>query len=146
MNDIILKAYFLNKCLVWLFVFMVITIVVISIFFNIPREDTVILSGCVIGAESYLVIFLNRFEPKYIKLFDKQFEVSYVNHKYFEKPESIYTKADVHATFSSEMLLLSDKNGIIAKIRKKALSQDDWYIIKNYFENSYPPKIHPNKP
>ena len=136
MNDIVLKAYFLNKLLVWFLFSAAISTFLIFFGFDIPREDRFILSTCIIGAETYFMFFLNRFEPKYIKLFDKKFEVSFVNHKYFEKPESIYDKPNVKVISTKEMILLFDEGGTIAKIRKKALNHDDWDTIKKYFSGT----------
>jgi hypothetical protein len=133
MDAINFRAYFMNMYVYWLIALAAISTTLIFITFDISRESRFMYSSLTMGAEVYLGLFLNRFEPEFIKLHDNQFEISYINFRSFVKPYAIYNKSEVKVGNKGDMLVISSNDKVIANIRKGALSAEDWTKANDYF-------------
>lgn len=139
MEVITFKAYYLNKCMYWLFAFWAVTFTAIFITVNISHEDRFVLSTFAITAELFFVLYLNRFDPKYISFDKDNIEItyvnlkSYINYKQSYPKEESFSKKDIKILKKENALILSNNIGIVAKIRRKALEAEDWETLKNYF-------------
>jgi len=133
MDAIILKAYFLNKLTYWLFPIIIIGLVVIYLKLNLTDEDRTMVCGAFIAIGFLIVFYLSRFEPKLIKFDEKNVEISYLAQPPFGKKSGIYAKNELRIFKKNDLLVLSTKVGIIAKIRRKALDAKDWEAVLRYF-------------
>jgi hypothetical protein len=133
MGAIIFKAYLINKLTYWLFAISVVVGVVIYREFNLTDEYRTIACGVSILTGFLIVFYLNRFEPKLIKLDNDIFEITYSNQRYFKREKANYSKNSVNVLDENDKLILSNEAGIIAKIRRKALEPEDWETLRNYF-------------
>jgi hypothetical protein len=133
MKDIVFNGFYLKKCTYWLLGLGLITFALVFTMLNVPREDRFIWGASLIGLEAYFVFYLNRFEPKVIRLHKENFEIMYRNYKFFEKADRVYLKNDTKVVAKRDMLILSNNNSIVGKVRKKELTYEDWRTITNYF-------------
>jgi len=139
MEVITFRAYYIDRCMYWLFAIWAVTITAIFATINIPREDRWTLSTCAIAAELFFVLYLNRFEPKYITLNDDDFEityvnsVSYINYKKAHRKEKSFSRNTIDSLKKEGIIILMHDNRTVAKIRKKALDADDWEKLIYYF-------------
>ena len=133
MKDIVFNGFYLKKCLYWLVGLGLISFALVFSMLNIPRLNRLIWSTSLIGLETYFVLYLNRFEPKVIRLHKENFEIIYRNYKYFEKADTVYLKNDINVVTKKDVLILYNDNNIVGKVRKKELTDEDWTTITNYF-------------
>jgi len=133
MKKIDFKGVYLEKCTYWLIIAGVITFVSVFKFLNLDLESRFIWATVLVGIETYFVFYLNRYEPKVINFNNDQFEIVYRNKIFFSKPDKVYLKKDVKAVAQPNIIILSDNNELICKLRKKDLSNTGWSLITNYF-------------
>jgi len=133
MADITFKQYYLDKCIYWLFSTVAVIIVVISLIFNFSFENRFFLCSALLGAGTYFNLYLNRFEPRLIELDNENFEITYFNQIIFAGKDRYYSKNVINVLKKDDALILSYNTNIVAKIRKTALSPEDWETLKNYF-------------
>ena len=133
MKDIVFNVFYLKKCLYWLIGIGLITFGLVFSMLNIPRQDRLIWATSLIGLETYFVLYLNRFEPKVIRLHKENFEIIYRNYKFFEKADMVYLKNNIKVIAKKGMLILSNNNIVVGKIRKNDLNEEDWKTITGYF-------------
>jgi len=140
MEEITFKAYYLSKCEYWLLAFSAAAIAFIFIPIDISREDRFVLSALAMGVGLRFVLYLNRHEPKYISVDNDNIEITYVNSKSYINPkqsfrkEKSYLKNEIKTSRKINMIILSNNIGVVAKIRKKALNDEDWATLNNYFD------------
>jgi len=133
MEDIDFKQYYLNRCIYWWFAISALVWYLVFLTLNIPREDRWALSSFIMGTGLYFVLYLNRLEPKHIALNEHDFEITYYNLQFFKRQDGTHLKREIRCSRESGSLILSNDTGIVAKIRKKSLSVEDWGILEKYF-------------
>jgi hypothetical protein len=79
----------------WLFAVWAVTWAVIFITINLSREDRYVLSTFAMTAELYFVLYLNRFEPKYMSLDKESLEITYVTLKSYINYKHSYPRKKV---------------------------------------------------
>jgi len=89
--------------------------------FKIDFETHVTLTAVFMGIGISFLLYLNRFEPKLIKLNDDYVEITYYEQRYFGRPVGNYVKSDIKALKEDNTLILSFDNAKIATIKRKAL-------------------------
>jgi len=134
MNGINFKQYYLSKCTYWLLAIVVTTIAVISVASNLSFENRFILTGVLLALGINVLLYLNRFEPKFIEFNKDYLEITYYEQRYFGRSVGNYAKNDIIVLKGDDALVLSNDTGKIATIRKKALDSEDWETLKNYFD------------
>jgi hypothetical protein len=134
MDAIVFKAYFINKLTYWLFPIIVIALAVIYLKLNLSEENRTMACGASIGVGFIVILYLNRFDPKLIKFDKENIEISYISQPPYGKKKGVYSKKELAVLKKNDLLILSNKTGIVAKMRRKALEDaKDWETLENYF-------------
>src|SRR6185503_3311752 len=131
MNVITFKGYYLNKCTNWWLAFSAIVGIIVFLMSNFTFENRWIFISVFLFAGLNVVMYLNRLEPKFLKLDNENFEITYFTRS-FAKKQALYSKNEVKVLKEFDKLTLSNDTGVIAKIRKKALYAKDWTTLENY--------------
>jgi hypothetical protein len=128
------KAYFLNKGIYWLIPISVAIWIIVFATLTIPREDRFSLSTILMGAVLATIMYLNRFDIRYLNLTEENIEVEYFDQgKFFTKKNAAYTKSEITVLETSNKFVLLNNSNKIAVIRKKATDTGDWEMLKKYF-------------
>jgi len=133
MKEISFNGTFRDKCTYYLIGLGLVTFILTFALLNIPRDERLIAATLLIGLETHFVFYLNRFEPKLMRLHNENFEITYSNYKFFEKEAGNYMKENIKVIVENSVLILSNNDGIIGKVRKKAVSNEDWKTVTEYF-------------
>jgi hypothetical protein len=133
---VIFKSHYLTKALFWLSGFGILISTVIFLKIDLPIEDKFQISTTIVGLGSIIVIFLNTFEPHFIKFNTQGFKIDYMNKLLFKRGERSYLKNEIKVLVDKKGLILSNDSGRLAIIRRKALGEDDWIAVEQYFSSS----------
>jgi hypothetical protein len=133
MNTVVLKSYYLNKNLYWLFGAGALLATVIFLTFNISTANVYQIVMPSLGLGCIVLVYLNRLEPHYIKLGKDEFTVDCINKLIFKYGVKTYLKNQISVSLNKGVLVLYDNLGKKAIIREKAVTAEDWILIKEYF-------------
>jgi len=133
---VIFKSHYLTKSLFWLSGFGVLISTLIFLKIDLPIEDKFQISTTIVGLGGIIVIFLNRFEPHFIKFNNQEFKIDYINKLLFKRGERSYLKNEIKVLVDKKGLILSNDSGRLAIIRRKSLGEDDWIVVEQYFLSS----------
>lgn len=133
MNTIVFKSYYLTQGLYWLIAIEILLSTIIFLGFNISVGPKYQLCTTLVGLGSIFVLYLNRLEPHYIKFTNDGFTIDYINKVIFKYNVKMYLKNELKVSINNGVLVLYNNLGNQAIIRERALTTEDWIIIKQYF-------------
>jgi hypothetical protein len=133
MDVINLKPYFLNRLLNWSAAITILGLAIIYWKINLSAENQTIVSGVFIAILFFFCLYLNRYDPKLIKLTDDSIEINYLGHPPYGKGMKIYAKNELNVLKEDCLITVSNKTGIVAKTRRKAVDNKDWKTLETYF-------------
>ena len=131
METVNFKGSYFNKCMIWLISIGVLISAVVFLTLNIVIEYKYFLSIFVVFIGIMIVFYLNRFEPDSIKISNEKIEISYFNKSFFKRKPGSYAISELKVSNKNDMLILSNNAETIGILRKDALDQENWGIIKN---------------
>jgi hypothetical protein len=134
MDAIVFKAYLINKLINWFFPIAVAGLAVIYLKFNLNDENRTMVCAAFLGVPILAILYLNRSEPKLLKFDKENIEISYVVQPPFGKDKRVYPKNELHILKANNVITISNKTGIVAKMRRKALNTKDWKTLEHYFD------------
>ncbi|SHL98230.1 hypothetical protein [Mucilaginibacter sp. OK098] len=133
MNTIVLKSYYLTRSLYWLIGIGILLSTFIFLDLDMSSSAKYQISTTIVGFGSIIVIYLNRLEPHYIKFDSDTFTIDYINKLIFKPATKIYLKKESTVLLKNDSFILYDNGVKQAIVRRKALDQKDWEILKKYF-------------
>ncbi|SDT67256.1 hypothetical protein SAMN05216490_4775 [Mucilaginibacter mallensis] len=132
-TTIIFRSYYLTKSLYYLFGLGAITTVLIFLKSNLAVASELQISTTLVGFGSIIVIYLNKLEPHFIKLDEEQLSIDYINKLLFSRPSKVYLRKEISMSLKKNIMTIYHKGVKLAIIRKAALEESDWNLLKEYF-------------
>jgi len=136
MNKIIFKSYYFTKSLYWWGGISAIVSAFIFLNLNLLNEDKFQISVGFAAIGSFVVIYLNKFEPHYIEYSENEFTVFYLNKVIFKNKPKTFLKKDIQSSISKNVIIVYTGQEKVTNIRYKDLDPRDWEILKTYFTHT----------